>query len=70
MPTNNSNTTTTHSSLTEDRNPVKVHLNKGDFFKVIQIVFPAISSRSTLPILGNILFEATDKGLRLSATDL
>ena len=30
----------------------------------------AISTRSTLPILSNILFEATDQGLRLSATDL
>lgn len=49
---------------------MKLHLSKGDLFQGIQSVQSAISSRSTLPILGNILFEATDKGVRLSATDL
>ncbi len=49
---------------------MKLHLNKADLFQGIQTVQSAISVRSTLPVLGNILFEASDKGLRLSATDL
>ena len=49
---------------------MKLHLTKADLFQGIQIVQSAISSRSTLPVLGNLLFEASDKGLRLSATDL
>ena len=49
---------------------MKLHLTKADLFGGIQTVQSAISTRSTLPVLGNILFEATDKGLRLSATDL
>ena len=38
--------------------------------KGLSIVGRAISTRSTLPILGNILLEARDNGLRLSATNL
>jgi DNA polymerase-3 subunit beta len=49
---------------------MKLHINKGELFQGIQTVQSAISVRSTLPILGNILFEAGSKGLRLSATDL
>ena len=49
---------------------MKLHSSKTDLFQGIQTVLSAISVRSTLPVLSNILFEATDKGLRLSATDL
>jgi len=49
---------------------MKLHLSKGDLFQGIQTVQSAISVRSTLPVLGNILFEAGEKGVRLSATDL
>lgn len=49
---------------------MKLHCTKGDLFQGIQIVQSAISVRSTLPVLGNVLFEASDQGLRLSATDL
>jgi DNA polymerase-3 subunit beta len=49
---------------------LKLHSSKTDLFQGIQTVLSAISVRSTLPVLSNILFEATDKGLRLSATDL
>jgi DNA polymerase-3 subunit beta len=49
---------------------MKLHLTKADLFQGIQTVQSAISVRSTLPVLGNILFEASDKGVRLSATDL
>lgn len=49
---------------------MKLHLTKTDLFQGIQTVQSAVSARSTLPVLGNILFEASEKGLRLSATDL
>lgn len=49
---------------------MKLHLTKAELFQGIQTVQTAVSARSTLPVLGNILFEATEKGLRLSATDL
>jgi len=38
--------------------------------KGIQIVSRAISSRTTMPILGNVLIETTKDGVRLVATDL
>lgn len=38
--------------------------------KGLSIVSRAVSSRSTLPVLGNILLEAKDNQLRLSATNL
>ena len=70
MPINTPSAETTHLTNTKKGTPAKLHINKGDLFKGIQTVQSAISSRSSLPVLGNILFEATDKGLRLSATDL
>ena len=38
--------------------------------KGLSIVGRAVSSRSTLPVLGNILLEAKDNELRLAATNL
>ena len=38
--------------------------------KGLAIVGRAVSSRSTLPVLGNILIEARDNQLRLAATNL
>jgi DNA polymerase III subunit beta len=70
MPTNTSNATTSHLKHSDKEQNIKLHLIKRDLFKGIQTVQSAISVRNTLPVLGNILFEATDKGLRLSATDL
>lgn len=70
MPANTAGTTTTRSTTNKRSQFMKLHLSKGDLFQAIQSVQSAISSRSTLPILGNILFEATEKGVRLSATDL
>lgn len=70
MPTNTPTTTATKSSNTVREGLLTLHSTKEDLFKGIQAVQSAISSRSTLPVLGNILFEATGKGLRLSATDL
>jgi DNA polymerase-3 subunit beta len=70
MPINTHTATTTHLSQSKRSTFLKLHLTKGDLFSGIQTVQSAISARSTLPVLGNILFEAGEKGLRLSATDL
>jgi len=43
---------------------------KADLHNAIQIVEKAVSLRSTLPIIGNILLEATGSGLKLSSNDL
>ncbi|MDR7427844.1 MAG: DNA polymerase III subunit beta [Armatimonadota bacterium] len=41
-----------------------------DFFRAVQIVNRAVSARTTMPILSNILLESVEEGLRLTATDL
>ncbi|MDR1998246.1 MAG: DNA polymerase III subunit beta [Candidatus Margulisbacteria bacterium] len=43
---------------------------KADLHDAIQIVEKAVSLRSTLPIIGNILLEAGSGGLKLSSNDL
>ncbi len=43
---------------------------KDDLAKAIQIVEKAVAIRSTLPIIGNILIETTEKGLKLASNDL
>ncbi len=48
----------------------EIQCQKDELLKGVQLVQNAISPRSTLPILSNILFESTDEGLRLSSTDL
>jgi DNA polymerase-3 subunit beta len=70
MTINTTTTSTPSKSLNKDKEALRVVVNRSDIFKGIQLVQSAISTRSTLPILGNILFEGTDQGLRLSATDL
>lgn len=49
---------------------MEIHCQKEDLLKGVALVQNAISPRSTLPVLANILFEATADGLRLSSTDL
>jgi DNA polymerase-3 subunit beta len=49
---------------------MEIHCQKEDLLKGVQLAQNAISPRSTLPVLANILFEATPEGLRLSSTDL
>jgi len=49
---------------------MEIHCQKEEIFKGVQLVQSAISPRSTLPVLANILMEATAEGLRLSSTDL
>lgn len=43
---------------------------RNDLLKGVQVVERIVSTRSTLPIIGNILFEATKSGLTLSANNL
>lgn len=49
---------------------MQVHCLKEELFKGVQLVQNAISPRSTLPVLSNILLESNGEGLRLSSTDL
>jgi len=70
MPTNTFTATATRSLESKKERLLKIHITKGDSSQGIQTAQSAISPRSTLPILGNILFEASKEGLRLSATDL
>lgn len=71
MPTNTTGSTTTQLKNSDSKSEhMKIHISNKDLLRGIQTVQTAISVRSTLPVLGNILFQASDKGLRLSATDL
>lgn len=45
-------------------------INKSDLSYGVSLVERVVSTRSTLPIIGNILFEATKLGLKLSANNL
>lgn len=49
---------------------VEVHCLKDDLLKGVQLVQNAISTRSTLPVLSNILVETNGGNVRLSSTDL
>lgn len=49
---------------------MEVHCLKEELFRGVQLVQNAISPRSTLPVLSNILFESNGGSLRLSSTDL
>jgi DNA polymerase III subunit beta len=49
---------------------VRVSCLQENLAKGLSIVGRAVSSRSTLPVLGNILLEARDNQLRLAATNL
>jgi DNA polymerase-3 subunit beta len=56
-------------SMTREE-PVRVSCLQENLAKGLSIVGRAVSSRSTLPVLGNILLEAKDNELRLAATNL
>ena len=49
---------------------MKIHTDKENLLKGIQIVQNAVSSKNTLPILSHILIEAKKNEIRLTATDL
>src|SRR5688500_3386481 len=58
------------SPTREATGTMQVHCLKEELFKGVQMVQNAISHRSTLPVLANILLESNGDGLRLSSTDL
>jgi DNA polymerase-3 subunit beta len=68
MPLNN--LTSTLSAPRKQEALMEIHCQKEELLKGVQLVQNAISPRSTLPVLANILVEATAEGLRLSSTDL
>ena len=49
---------------------MQIVCSKAELFKGIQIVLSAVSSKSTLPVLSNILIETKTNQLKLAATDL
>src|SRR6266849_4519144 len=52
------------------RRPVKITCKQQDLSRGLSIVSHAVSSRSTLPILANILMATEHDRLKLSATNL
>ena len=49
---------------------MKFSISKSKLFPVVQDVLNAVPTRTTLPILSNMLLEVTDLKLKLAATDL
>lgn len=49
---------------------MKATLSRDPFLRAIQTVYPAVSARSTLPILSHLLIEAKKEHLQITATDL
>jgi DNA polymerase-3 subunit beta len=49
---------------------MKLTITREQFQEGLQAVAAAIPSKTTLPVLSNVLLEATSDGLRLSGTDL
>jgi DNA polymerase III sliding clamp (beta) subunit (PCNA family) len=49
---------------------MQVHVDRDGFFRGLQMVSNIVEPRQTLPILANVLLEASEETLRLTATDL
>lgn len=49
---------------------MKVHCGKEELMKGLQIVAPVASSKNTLPVLSNFLFQTDSDKIKLSSTDL
>src|ERR1700736_5532516 len=49
---------------------MKVTVTAGNLGQGLQVVSRAVSSRTTLPILNNVLMQTADNGLQLTATNL
>ncbi|MGK0190581.1 MAG: DNA polymerase-3 subunit beta, partial [Verrucomicrobiales bacterium] len=49
---------------------MKFSISKEKFLAGLQQVQNVVSTRTTLPILSNVLIEAADSGLQLTTTDL
>jgi DNA polymerase-3 subunit beta len=55
---------------TETLAPVKITCSREDLGRALQVVSRAVSTRTSVQILGGILIETTDEEVRLSATDM
>ncbi len=49
---------------------MKLRISRENFLKGIQTVYPAVPTRSTLPILSHLLLETRKEGLQVTGTDL
>ncbi len=49
---------------------MKLRVSKENLLKGLQTVYPAVPSRSTLPILSHLLIEAKKEGVQVTGTDL
>ena len=49
---------------------MKCSIAQTELLQALGLISSAVPSRTTLPVLANILMEATDEGLQLTATDL
>src|SRR5262245_59851924 len=49
---------------------MELQVTREVFLRALQLVQNIVEPRQTLPILGNVLMEAQETGLRISATDL
>ena len=48
---------------------MRLSVNQSSLAKALSIVNRAVSSRTTMPVLGNVLLDAAGDGLRLAATN-
>ena len=49
---------------------MEVHVDRDAFFRGLQLVHNIVEPRQTLPILANVLVEASGETVRVTATDL
>ena len=49
---------------------MQVQVDRDGFFRALQMVSNIVEPRQTLPILANVLLEAGEETLKLTATDL
>ena len=56
--------------ITAQEVAMKFSVSQTELLQALQLVSSAVPSRTTLPVLSNILVEATDGALQLTATDL
>jgi len=56
--------------ITAQEVAMKFSIAQTEFLNALQVVSSAVPSRTTLPVLSNILLEATEDGIEMRATDL
>ena len=58
------------ATLVEAPGSLKAICARKDLYEAVQTVAHAVSGRTSLPILGHVLIQTEESGLRLTATDL